>query len=220
MILATMDNVEKAKEVDEKMPDILAYIYSLEAPEYPFEIDQSLANEGENLFNNNCAACHGTYGNNETYPNLLVSLNTVGTDPTLSNFYTGNSAELNYFKDWFNNGWFGSAPNRMQFVTQDGYVAPPLDGIWATAPYFHNASVPTIEDVLNSNDRPKYWSRTFESTDYDQEKVGWNYKVENSQTNSNTYNTTLKGYGNMGHTFGDNLYVSERKAIIEYLKTL
>jgi len=32
-----------------------------------------------------------------------------------------------------------------------GYQAPPLDGVWATAPYFHNGSVPTIADVLDSN---------------------------------------------------------------------
>jgi hypothetical protein len=34
------------------------------------------------------------------------------------------------------------------------------------------------------------------------------------------YNTTLPGYGNQGHYFGDKLNDDERKAVIEYLKTL
>ena len=32
--------------------------------------------------------------------------------------------------------------------------------------------------------------------------------------------TTLEGYSNAGHTFGDHLAVDERAAVIEYLKTL
>ena len=35
-----------------------------------------------------------------------------------------------------------------------------------------------------------------------------------------TYDTTLPGYGNQGHTFGDNLTDEQRKALIEYLKTI
>jgi hypothetical protein len=34
------------------------------------------------------------------------------------------------------------------------------------------------------------------------------------------YDTTLLGYGNDGHTFGDDLTVDDRRAVIEYLKTL
>ena len=34
------------------------------------------------------------------------------------------------------------------------------------------------------------------------------------------YNTTLPGYGNYGHYFGDKLTGEERKAVIEYLKTV
>ena len=36
---------------------------------------------------------------------------------------------------------------------------PPLDGVWATAPYLHNGSVPTLEAVLKSSDRPALWQR-------------------------------------------------------------
>lgn len=40
-----------------------------------------------------------------------------------------------------------------------GYVAPPLYGVWATAPYFHNGSVPNVRQVLRSYERPAVWSR-------------------------------------------------------------
>jgi hypothetical protein len=35
-----------------------------------------------------------------------------------------------------------------------------------------------------------------------------------------TYDTTLPGYGNEGHTYGDHLSAQERAEVIEYLKTL
>ncbi|MCB0577028.1 MAG: hypothetical protein KDC61_20890, partial [Saprospiraceae bacterium] len=109
-----------------------------------------------------------------------------------------------------------------QLLPNSGYVAPPLDGIWATAPYLHNGSVPTLEDLLNSPQRPAYWKRTFDNTEaeYDKVKVGWKYSVETSQADADTYNTTLAGYRNQGHTFGDVLGADDRKALIEYLKTL
>ncbi len=220
MVLATIKNADKAEEVDEKFSDILAYIKTIEAPKYPFNINQSLANQGEGIFMNHCKGCHGTYGNNSTYPNKLIALSTIGTDPALSNFYTDNTPEATYFKDWFNNGWFGDGQNALEVIAEGGYIAPPLDGIWATAPYFHNGSVPTIKDVLNSNNRPKYWSRTFDDSDYDTEKVGWRYTIENAKVNNHTYDTTIEGYGNQGHTFGDQLTSEEREALIEYLKTL
>ncbi|MCK0189233.1 c-type cytochrome [Arenibacter sp. F20364] len=218
--LLTLGDASNAAEIDDNMRDVLAYIQSLEAPEYPFSIDSDLAQQGKQLFENTCATCHGTYGNTPSYPNLLVTLNSVGTDPTLSDHYTTSSPMNDYFMDWFNSGWFGTTSNNLQIKAEGGYTAPPLDGIWATAPYFHNGSVPTLEDVLNSTNRPTRWSRSFDNSDYDQLKVGWMYSTEPSKVDKNTYDTTLKGYGNSGHTFGDQFTDLERTAIIEYLKTL
>ncbi|MEH6680208.1 MAG: hypothetical protein V7724_06640 [Sediminicola sp.] len=218
--LLTLTDVEKAREVDQRMPDVLAYIKSLEAPEYPFSIDGELADNGKVVFGNHCATCHGTYGDTPSYPNYLVSLKTVKTDPELSNHYTENTPLNSYFLDWFNNGYFGSGTDAINILPEGGYIAPPLDGVWATAPYFHNASVPTLMDVLNSKNRPALWSRTFVNTDYDQMKLGWKYTVESGKKDKNTYDTGLRGYGNGGHTFGDVLTDTERLALLEYLKTL
>ncbi|MBU2946455.1 c-type cytochrome [Zobellia uliginosa] len=218
--LLTLDDKTKAEELDTKMPDILAYIYSLEAPSYPFEIDDDRAAQGKPIFEENCVKCHGSYGDDESYPNLLVSLKTIGTDPALSDLYTTPSNVNDYFLDWFNTGWFGTGSAGLEFNAEGGYLAPPLDGVWATAPYFHNGSVATIAQVLDSSTRPKYWSRSFNSTDYDKENLGWNYTEEVFKTDKETYDTTLKGYGNGGHIFGDKLTNEQRLALLEYLKTL
>ncbi len=217
--LLTMRDSSKANEVNQRFPDVLAYINSLQPPPYPGNIDASLAEEGKLIYTINCQKCHGTYGANESYPNLLVSLDLVGTDPLLSDAYK-SSPIYAPFKQWFNTGWFGTGPNNAQLIAEGGYVAQPLDGIWASAPYLHNGSVPTLEDLLNSEQRPTFWKRTFNDTDYDFVKVGWNYTRPNSKTDKQTYDATLPGYGNQGHTFGDHLTPSQRSALIEYLKTL
>ncbi len=68
--------------------------------------------------------------------------------------------------------------------------------------------------------RPIYWSRDFDKPQYDYDKVGWKFSVEKKGESVTIYNTTLTGYGNYGHYFGDALTDNERKSVIEYLKTL
>lgn len=215
--LATSDST-KAREIDNNFDDVLAYIFSLEAPVYPKVIDATRALAGENLFNAKCATCHGSYGENETYPNLLVTIEEVGTDPYLVSSNFGYS----YFVEWYNSSWFSQGENAAYLKVENGYMAPPLDGIWATAPYLHNGSIPTLEDLLNSSQRPEKWKRSFgtAASEYDNEKVGWEYTVESISGSSLIYNTTLPGYGNQGHTYGDDLTEEERKNLIEYMKTL
>ncbi len=216
--MLNLPDTARVNEVDRLSPDIIAYINSVEPPVYPQGTDEELVTTGKVIFEENCASCHGTYGEEETYPNLLVALDVVRTDPFLSNNFA--SSNYAYFTDWFNNGWFGKAPNPAQFISEGGYVAQPLDGIWASAPYLHNGSIPTLEDLLHSSQRPTYWKRSFDDSDFDYEKVGWNYTIEPSKTDNETYDTTLDGYGNGGHTYGDVLNSNERKALIEYLKTI
>jgi len=214
----TVSDSTKAREIDNNFDDVLAYIYSLEAPKYPNEIEESRIAPGQELFNSKCATCHGTYGQDESYPNLLVSLDEVGTDPLL----TRSNFSYSFFVDWYNSSWFSKGKNAAYLKAESGYMAPPLDGIWATAPYFHNGSVPTLDDVLNSTSRPEKWKRSYgtAASDYDNEKVGWKYTVETVSGSNIVYDSTLPGYGNQGHTYGDDLTVEERKDLIEYLKTL
>jgi mono/diheme cytochrome c family protein len=218
------DSVEEAQEIDSYFDDISAYIYSLEAPQYPFEVDSVLAEQGKELFAKSCSGCHGTYGEDESYPNLLIPLDTIGTDPTVA--MGGTSVEYGkHLVEWYNGSFYGEIAWLDIF---EGYVAPPLDGIWATGPFLHNGSVPTIELVLNSKARPTYWKReNFDSTHFDQNALGWPHEVlDYGQADASSgerrfiYDTTLEAHHNTGHNFGDHLSDEQRRAVIEYLKTL
>ncbi len=161
-----------------------------------------------------------------------------------------------------------------------GYQAPPLYGVWATAPYFHNGSVPTVEAVLDSSKRPQIWQRQLQEMDgivgfdqrfdqaYDHQALGWKhtalacdelpgeaflncnplqdegpsiYQMVMNFLNDNVsytgyiagmdpqpgaferrlvFDSRILGNGNQGHAFTDVLSDAERRAIIEYLKTL
>jgi mono/diheme cytochrome c family protein len=214
--LLTVTDTTESAEVDSHMPDVLAYIYSLEPPAYPYAVDKLLAAKGKVLFEKNCSKCHGSYGQNETYPNLLIPGSIIKTDSLLyqSNYSTSQ------FLDWFNSSWFTTGDHPARLEPFRGYIAPPLDGIWVTAPYLHNGSVPTLEAMLNSKIRPRYWSRDFDKPEFDPVKGGWKYTAHDKPGGTVIYNTDLPGYGNYGHYFGDKLSAEERKAIIEYLKTL
>jgi Cytochrome c len=214
--ILTVSDSSEAREVSSHFGDVLAYIRSIQPPAYTQPLDKPLIQKGKAVFNNNCSKCHGTYGDDGKYPNLLVPGNLIRTDSML---YKANQQEKQFI-NWFNNSWFAQGANPAQLVPGDGYVAPPLDGVWITAPYLHNGSVPTLEGVLNSKQRPKYWTRDFDNPQYDYSEVGWKYETKEQPGGKTVYNTTIPGYGNYGHYFGDGLSNEERKAVIEYLKTL
>ncbi len=214
--LLTVSDTSEAREVDSHFNDVLSYIYSINAPKYPKPVDEKLAANGKKVFAATCTSCHGTYGEGGRYPNLLIPENVIQTDSSL---YTSNYSSPQ-FVNWFNKSWFTSGDHPARLVPYRGYIAPPLDGVWATAPYLHNGSVPNLEAMLNSKIRPAYWQRSFSKPSYNYAIPGWNYEVKKEAGSSEVYNTTLKGYSNSGHYFGDKLNQKERIAVIEYLKTL
>jgi mono/diheme cytochrome c family protein len=205
--------------------DIHAYLMTIEAPRYPLAIDKDLAAKGEKLFGANCAKCHGTYGEKWTYPNKIVPLDEIGTDPKR---FEGIGDK---FGEAYNASWFArEEPEGYPVVATKGYQAPPLDGVWATAPYLHNGSVPTLYHVLKSDARPKLFTRSYRTgeADYDPVKVGWKYQdlpgLPNVKLHPHEerkyYDTSRPGRSNAGHTYGDHLTDEQRMAVIEYLKTL
>lgn len=229
--LLTISDSSEARQIDSYIPDVLAYIQSLTPPKYPYPINETLARRGGVIFVEHCSKCHGNYhtegpttdksaasasGEGGEYPNLLIPESIIGTDSLLNK----NDYQSPQIVDWFNRSWFAQGDHAARLEPFDGYIAPPLDGIWITAPYLHNGSVPTLEGVLDSRTRPTYWSRDFDHPQYDYTAVGWKYRRETGPRGTAVYNTTIPGYGNRGHNFGDRLTASERKAVIEYLKTL
>ena len=152
--LVPQNGPEQFHAWEEDFEAIEAYIESVEAPAWPYPVDAALAGEGEQVFVRNCAACHGTYGQDERYPNRRVPLATVGTDPLrLEAIQPKQRAR-------YGRSWFTDYDPTGVVIDPGGYVAPPLDGLWATAPYFHNGSVPTLWHVLHADQRPVVWRRT------------------------------------------------------------
>ncbi len=222
--LLCTDDLTQAKQIDTYFPDVRAYLLSIEAPKYAGVIDAKKASEGEVLFNGTCSRCHGTYGAKGSYPNLVVNVEEVGTDPLLATA-TKSGGALTRFNDWFNGSFYGE---KSRLEKTWGYFAPPLDGVWATAPYFHNGSVPTIAEVLNSKARPGVWTRNFEGYEFDAVKVGWKYRAvdygkdqeSDASERKKLYDTSREGFANTGHTYGDQFSAEQRAQVLEYLKTL
>lgn len=104
------------------------------------------------------------------------------------------------------------------------YKARPLDGIWATAPYLHNGSVPTLYALLSPvSDRPKRFP--LGQREFDPVNVGY---VDTAIAGGSEIDTSLRGNANTGHEFcdkpdaciGRSLTQEERFDLIEFLKTL
>ena len=80
----------------------------------------------------------------------------------------------------------------------DGYRAADLVGLWATAPYLHNGSVPTLDALLRpAAERPA----TFDRDGF-------------------TVDTTVEGNSNQGHEFGTDIDETDRAALVAYLNSL
>lgn len=106
------------------------------------------------------------------------------------------------------------------------YKARPLAGVWATAPFLHNGSVPSLYQLLSPQDEraTTFFKGTFE---YDPRHLG--YRTE-AFTNGFKFDTRITGNHNSGHEFragklgngviGRLLQPQERWALLEYLKVL
>lgn len=163
--------------------------------------------------NGSCAGCHGAYApryvNNPNYlatPELegmasyIVPLRIIGTDDrrALTNTegmqVTGAQNFFGYPETMGTENDCGPQGQlRLRGDREVGYLAQPLYGVWASAPYFHNGSVPNLWEVLKPEDRKPIWRRVSAplletassnaimgfDTDlaraFDPEKVGWKY---------------------------------------------
>lgn len=105
------------------------------------------------------------------------------------------------------------------------YKARPLDGIWATAPYLHNGSVASLEQLLLPAPRRKtqFWvgNRMFDPVevgfvDADPgDGRGFMLRTRDDR------GRVIEGNSNAGHEYGaGSLTEHERRALIEYMKSL
>jgi hypothetical protein len=99
------------------------------------------------------------------------------------------------------------------------YKARPLNGVWASAPYLHNGSVPTLWELLK---RPEERAARFfvGSRQYDPVDVGHRSVPEEAGVKYFDFDVSVKGNSNGGHKYGTDLKDEEKRALVEYLKTL
>lgn len=237
-------------ENDQTIKELTAAVFAAKAPRYEKffgveRIDIEKARRGEKHFNTSCMRCHGTYvkgwslpeahqlSKEELIQNVKVVYHTqtpvrnVGTDPGRYEGMNAFAADLNRLKI--------SKTLGTVVVPQKGYVPPPLDGIWARWPYFHNNSVANLCELLTaSNLRAKtYWAGPANNreTDFDQDCVGYPIGAKTpakwKKDKDFFYDTNREGMSNSGHD--DKIFIKDgkeiftqvqKKEIIEFLKTL
>jgi hypothetical protein len=223
--------------------DLTAAVFATEAPRYTTffpasSLDLPKARRGQELFNEYCARCHGTYrkgwedGAEDPFATTAVGYHAktpvidVGTDPGRYRGMAGFANRLNELK----------ISHSLDTVVevQRGYVPPPLVGIWARWPYFHNNAAPTLCAVLTrAEDRPAmyYMGEPIDrQTDFDADCNGYpsiDRAPRSWQTAERLYDTRKPGLSNRGHDEGiflrdgqEMLTPTDKQAVIEFLKTL
>lgn len=194
-------------------------------PKYPFKINESKVLSGKKIYEASCLKCHGQHerdfqGHPVYESPKHIPWRVVKTDPDRLKALTEELYDL-----------IDSNPlNDVMRATrkpEQGYVAPKLWGIWSRFPYLHNASVPTIYDLLSSPEqRPKKFSlkNAGERERFDETKLG--LKIDSKWTEDSVrrrlYDTSRIGHSNEGHFFESfkNLSHENKLELIEYLKTL
>jgi hypothetical protein len=229
--LLCLEDRDEARRIDAFFPDILAFIYSLRAPKFEAmsgrRIDPAVAARGQIHYANLCRSCHGDKDGEGSAPRTFVPLAEVGTDPVYAQVTARENdlpegQTITYFFSFFNRSWYGTEGSAGKLVRPavPGYVPPPLDGVWATAPYFHNGSVPNLDGVLDPLLRPRIFKRSFDPDQYDFDHAGYPYEERTAKRGDPTiYDTTELGNSNQGHTFAASLSDAERAELLEYLKT-
>jgi hypothetical protein len=210
-------------------------------PKWPADVfmklDSAKVKRGGQLYESaGCAGCHTTGGWHKlevigTDPNRLVDYNkpiNVGDgrqETYATNLYTSAIAVRDKAYELHNvpkdtqaemNLWHAGVTPRWITTLDKGYYVRKLRGVWATAPYLHNGSVPTLWDLLQSVDkRPVKFA--VGHRDYDPQHVGF---VKEPQNIVWEFDTSITGNRNTGHEFGTKLTDDDKWALIEYLKTL
>ena len=180
-------------------------------PRYPFPVDLELAAQGKPIYDKTCASCHDPAGE---HFGTVTPIARLGTDPErLLAFDKAMAARMNTIGA-------GQPWGFHRFRSTNGYANHSLEGIWLRAPYLHNGSVPTLDDLLKPVDqRPTSF---YAGNDvYDQKRVG--FVSDQPSGNGRTFigfDTKQKGDANIGHVYGSGLSDQDRKALLEYLKTL
>src|SRR6184192_777200 len=198
-----------------QMARVEQWLLYKEPPKYPFPINAQLSPQGEKLYAQYCANCHGRNGRdfNGEYVGDIVPIDKIGTDRHRLDSYTEQLAVAQ-------NSLYAGYPWRFShFRKTFGYANMPLDGLWLRAPYLHNGSVPTLRDLLEPPERrPTVFYRGYDVYDY--ANVGFVSSGPEAERAGFRYDTSIRGNNNGGHVYGTDLSPAEKSALLEFLKTL
>jgi len=207
--------------------------HKLQPPKWPADvlgaIDDSKALQGEQIFNQKCAGCH----QDRMFAQLQIS-----TDPNRANSFGQPVGKMPFplavapILDGLKKRAFaddGIGPADQAKMDADPviwrataqYLARPLNGIWATGPYLHNGSVPTLHDLLHSDRRPAKF--TVGSREFDPVRIGYQGDLTVTGPNVWLFDASQPGNSNIGHSgeaFGTTLSEDQKSALLEYLKKL
>jgi mono/diheme cytochrome c family protein len=181
----------------------------IQAPHYPYKIDEAAAKRGAAHYTANCVSCHGGSESDKR----LYSVADVGTDPLRAELFTREqSSRFNKFLAELETA--GYQPSKEEGLRSTGkYWAASMDGVWARSPYLHNGSVRTMQELLTP---PAQRAKTFHrgSQDYDAAEMGY------ADAGVYVFDTSARGNSNSGHDYGTALTADEKRDLLEYLKTL
>ena len=187
---------------------------------YPGVIDAALAERGHSAFDAACAKCHGFYAPPGPQPRLryrerVIPVAIVGTDPARMEAVTpafvaaANSVPL--------------ARGVSTVAATGGYVPPVLLDVWARGTYGHVGQWPSIDVMaMKPDERPRRFAVDPDAP-YDVAKLGQKWtplRDGEKPAKGYAYDGTHVGYGVEGHRFLSDLPADERRAVMEYLKTL
>jgi hypothetical protein len=201
------------KTVVQQAAWIEGFLETKRAPRYPFPIDAALAAKGKPVFDAHCDSCHGLGPG--TKVGQIIDVREVGTDDNRLLTWTARAAEI------ANQAVAKLGVQRIPITKPaiNGYQAVPLDGIWLRGPYLHNGSVPNLTELLEPVEkRSRVFYRGYDV--YDPVTAGFDTTSDEAKQHGFLVDVSVKGNGNQGHLYGTALSGGEKKALIEYLKTL
>jgi mono/diheme cytochrome c family protein len=224
-VFTTFGQPKTARDKVNSVRDLVSFFDRMTPPPFPGVVDTLLVAEGEQVYQAACAVCHGNYSSGTEdvrlleHPNRLVAQDRMGTDP--ARWVTADSISLAAIADL---GWEDQVSSR----NFGGYVAPDLSGVWATAPYLHNGSVPTLWHLLHAEQRPDRFMVGGHALDYELMGIagevdeGGDYVYPSGYepwSHFMLYDTHQPGRSNAGHEF-PGLSTDQKTALLEYLKLL
>jgi len=215
------------------------------APKWPADVfgplDTARVARGAPLFAEHCASCH------MSGRSRVVPVDEVGTDDIRARSFAqkvdgwtfpealGELLEKVEERAFAREGLAPEQIRRMEpegveWLGPEGYVARPLAGVWATAPYLHNGSVPTLWALLQpASERPRRFLVGLQ--EFDPGQVGYVFQASGGPSEPGfgslptgervfVFDVEKTGNRNTGHEYGARLTREQKLELLEYLKSL